>query len=667
MPVSGPVFGTALDVNAIVSQLMTLERRPLGALAQQESAIQSRVSSWGKLKSALASLREALRDVTDPDALRPFKAQVSDAAVATVSVGRGASAGSHTIEVLALAQAHRLHSGPFASSNEVLGGGTLTFEYGTWDSAAGTFTANSAKPAESVTIEAGSSLEAVRDAVNAAGIGVTASIVDDGSAARLVFTSKETGAASSLRVTVADDDGTDTDTAGLSSLAYDPAAAEGAGRNLVEATAAQDASFTLDGIAMTRSANTVSGAIAGVTLTLRSTNAGNPVTFSVEQDADAVRSAVERFVAGYNDALKVLRELTAYDAATKHAGQLQGDALAGSVAFRMRSVLNSTLTAFTGRFSTLGEIGVSFGTDGSLSLDASRLSEVLDEAFDDVAGLLACGGACEQSGLVFRGYGANTQPGVYAVEVTQAATRGRITGSAAAGLTITAGVNDALAVTVDGVSATVTLAAGTYASASALAAEVQAKANAATEFSAAGVRVRVTESGGVLTIASERYGSDSTVTVSAGEAATNLLGASPVATAGVDVAGTIGGSTATGSGRVLTGAAGTDAEGLSVEVTATGTGAFGDVRFWRGLAQALDAMIGDYLAADGAIGARVDGLNTRLRALERRKADLEERLADVERRYRAQFVALDAMLQRMNSTSAFLASQLAALPGASNR
>ncbi|MCX7961783.1 MAG: flagellar filament capping protein FliD [Burkholderiales bacterium] len=667
MPVSGTNFGAALDVNAIVAQLMTVERRPVAALEREQSAIQSRVSSWGRVKAGLGALREALRDLSDPQRLKPCKAQTANAAVATVAVGRGAAAGSHTLEVLALAQAHRLHSAPFASAGEAVGGGTLTFEFGNWDAGSNSFAPNPARPAQTVAIAPGATLEAVRDAVNAAGIGVSASIVDDGTASRLVFAAKETGAAYSLRITVADADGTHTDTAGLSRLAYDPAAAEGAGRNLVQASAAQDAQFRLDGVAMTRRTNTVADALAGVTLELRGTNPGAPIALTVERDGDAVKKAVERFVGAYNDALRLLRELTAYDPAARQGGLLAGDALAGALGSRMRAVLGAALAESAGRFRSLAEIGLAFQKDGSLVLEANRLSEAMQQAFDDIAGLLACGGSTDHPSLAFRGYSARTKPGVYAVEVTQPATRGTLTGSAAAGLDIVAGANDSLAVTVNGISATVTLAAGSYASAAALAAELQAKLNGAAPFSAAGVRVAVSESGGVLSIVSQRYGSGSTVAVSPGAAASTLFGDSPVAVGGTDVAGTIGGAAAVGSGRTLTGAAGTDAEGLAVEVFASAAGALGNVRFARGRAQELDQMIEALLAAGGAIGARLEGLNARLKTLARRKAEMEDRLADVERRYREQFVALDAMLARMNSTSSFLASQLAALPGARNR
>jgi flagellar hook-associated protein 2 len=663
MPISASGFGSALDINAIVSQLMTLEQRPLTLLANEQGMTQSRISSWGKLKGALASLQGVLKEVHSLDRFKALKAAVGDATVATAAAGASATPGTYTLEVLALAQQHKLRSEAFASSAETLGGGTLTFQYGAYDSGANTFTLNASKAAQSVTIAAGSSLAAVRDAVNAAGIGVSASIVNDGSGDRLVFGAKDAGAASSLKVTVADGDGNDLDASGLSRLAYDPTAGAGSGKNLTQAAAAQDASLRIDGVTVTKSSNVITDAIAGVTLTLAKTNPGTPTTVTVQRDTESVKKTVESFVSGYNDAYKVLKDLTAYNAETKQAGLLQGDAVATSILSRMRATLNAALTAFSGTFTSLAQIGVAFQKDGTLALDAAKLQAAMDSAYDDIAGLFTCVGKLTGSGATFRGYSAATQAGSYAVAVTQLATRGTLAGSQAAGLTITAGVNDTLSLTVDGVSATVTLAAGTYASASALAAEVQTRANGAAALVAAGAQVSVTQSGGVLTVTSARYGSSSTVAVSAGAAATNLLGNAPAAAAGVDVAGTINGVAAAGSGRILTGAGGDPSEGLALEIDAAAPGTLGTVSFSRGHAHNLDELMQELLDAEGAIASRTEGLNARLKALDKRKAELNNRLADIERRYRAQYVALDAMLQRMNTTSSFLANQLAALPG----
>ena len=164
-------------------------------------------------------------------------------------------------------------------------------------------------------------------------------------------------------------------------------------------------------------------------------------------------------------------------------------------------------------------------------------------------------------------------PGSYGVEITQLATRGQLVGSTAAALTITAGVNDVLTVTVDGTSATLTLPAGTY-TASALAAQVQSLGNASTSLSAANAQVTVSEAAGVFTLISKRYGSASTLSVG-GSAAATLFGAAPSSTPGLDVAGTIGGFNATGSGQRLTAAAGSPTTGLVLDVIGGSTGTRG--------------------------------------------------------------------------------------------
>ena len=143
----------------------------------------------------------------------------------TASGSSTASIGNYSIEVKQLAAAHKLASKAFTNTTDTVGTGTLTIQFGTVN--VGVFTANSAKATQSVAIgSANSSLSGVRDAVNAAKIGVTASILNDGTGNKLVFTSSDTGAANSLKITVIDtSDASNTDNAGLSQLAYDPAVA----------------------------------------------------------------------------------------------------------------------------------------------------------------------------------------------------------------------------------------------------------------------------------------------------------------------------------------------------------------------------------------------------------------------------------------------------------
>jgi flagellar hook-associated protein 2 len=241
------------------------------------------------------------------------------------------------------------------------------------------------------------------------------------------------------------------------------------------------------------------------------------------------------------------------------------------------------------------------------------------------------------------------------------AEQGKIVGTSPAGLTITQGVNDQLAMTVDGVSSTVTLTAGTYATADALAAHVQSMINGMSAFTAAGVAVGVAaDIAGAITITSNRYGSASTVAVS-GTGATNLLGVGPASTAGKDVAGSIGGVVASGSGKLLTGATGSDSEGLKLEITGGTATTRGTVNFSQGYAFQVNKLLDNYIGSSGFISARTTGINSSINDVKRQQEALDVRLTLIEKRYRAQFTALDKAISSMSNTSSFLTQQLASL------
>ena len=197
--------------------------------------------------------------------------------------------------------------------------------------------------------------------------------------------------------------------------------------------------------------------------------------------------------------------------------------------------------------------------------------------------LFAANASISDSLISVVGTTSSTQEGSYGVNITSLATAGQLTGASAAGLTITAGMNDQLSLLVNGVSTSVTLSPGTYASAAALATELQTQINGALSGS-----VAVSESGGTLSITSNQYGSASNISITGGNAATGLFGASPSSIAGQDVSGTINGQAATGSGQTLTANAGGPAAGISLLVSGGATGARGTVNFSQGIASRLD-------------------------------------------------------------------------------
>jgi len=140
-----------------------------------------------------------------------------------------------------------------------------------------------------------------------------------------------------------------------------------------------------------------------------------------------------------------------------------------------------------------------------------------------------------------------------------------------------------------------------------------------------------------------------------------LLGATPTATAGVDVQGTINGIAASGSGRELTDVSSGGASGLKIEVLGGALGDRGLVYYSRGYAATLDRLVQRFLASDGALAGRSNGIDASIKSLDKRREEMERRLVGIETRLRAQFTALDTLLGKMSTTSTFLTQQLAKL------
>lgn len=668
-------IGSGLDVNGLVTQLMAVERRSVTVLDRKEAGFQAKLSAYGSFKGALSAFQSAMSGLGNVSKFQAFKSTSTDTSVVTVAASSNAAAGNYSVEVTQLAQAQKLRSKAFADVVNPVGSGSLTFQFGKFSG--GAFTANSDKATQTVTISSDqSSLTGIRDAVNSANISVTAAILNDGTGNRLVFTSKDSGETNGLKVTVADSsDASNVDDAGLSQLAYDPAAIAGSGKNLTESVVAQNATMKVDGITISKPTNSVTDVIQGVTLNLLKVSVVNtPTSVVVARDTDGVKLSIEAFIKSYNEINKTIKDLTAYNPTTKQASILQGDSSALSVISQIRRTLNSTVTGLNGAFSSLSQVGVSFQKDGTLALDSTKLQKAIDTNFSDIAGLFASQGKPTDSLVNYVSAAEKTLAGSYAVSVSQLAAQGYRGGATVAALADTAETfttpfvvdanNDTFTLKVDGTaSGTITLAQGSYATAAALTAEIQSKINgdSALKAAAAGVTVSFNSASDSLTVKSSRYGVASTVEFTAVDTNTaTTLGLSVgVGTVGADAAGTINGATATGSGRFLTGAVGDAVEGLKLEITGTLVGSRGTLNYSQGFAYQLDKLAGKLLGDTGPIKSRTEGIDSSIKDINRRRDVLSRRLDDIEQRYRTQFTALDRVLSQMRNTSDFLSRQLA--------
>ncbi len=674
--ISSMGIGSGLDVRGLIDQLVTAEQQPVvNRLNTQEGTFTAQISAYGNLRGAVADFQSVVNGLSDASAFQKLSANSSSPDVLTATADRRAATGRYDITVSSLAQAQSLATaGSYETSASTVGSGQLTIRFGTVttdpDGVVSVFSQDTSKSTETITIDAGaSSLADVRDAINGAGIGISASIVNDGSGQRLVLKSDQTGDANAFVIDVADDDGNDTDASGLSQLAFDAGAA-----NLVQTRAAGDAALTIDGLPVSSATNTLTDAIEGVSLTLTAADPETTVTLDVSRNVGAVRKSITDFVSAYNDLRNQINSLTKYDAKTGERGPLVGDTAVRSIETALRSALSQRVGGLSGEVTTLADIGVTTERDGTLTLDSGALDSALSDHFDDVGALFAPLGLSSSDAVQLDGHTTRTAAGEYLIDVAQPATGGSYSGNAlSAGFPLTIGDPTAynFKVRVDGVlSREISLTAKTYADPDELAAEIQSRLSGDDNLEADGVAVAVSydADSGTLQFHSASYGSVSAVEVqSADPAAQTALGlALGTGVPGSDVAGTIGGHPAEGNGRTLTGTGG-DASGLAVTVTATAPGIQGSLRFSRGITGELATALDDALKADGILGSRTDGLQASIDALTPQREQLSRRMDALRSQLEDQFTRLDQLVASLNQTSTFLERQLSSLPGVTSK
>ena len=270
MAVSTIGAGSGLPLDDLLTKLMAAESQPLTVMAQKEASYQAKLTAYGTLSGALSAFQTAMASLGKSSTFENLQTTVVDKTILSATASTKAATGNYPINVTQLAQAHSLSTAGQTSKTALIGSGattTLTFQFGTISGGTltdgtytgATFTQDAKQATGTVTIKNGdNSLQGIRDAVNAANIGVTATLVSNGSATpdHLVFTSNKTGAVSSMKIDV------DGDPALQSLLGYDPAGTQ----SLKQNSAAQNTQLTVNGFFVDSPTNEVKEAIQGVTL-----------------------------------------------------------------------------------------------------------------------------------------------------------------------------------------------------------------------------------------------------------------------------------------------------------------------------------------------------------------------------------------------------------------
>lgn len=358
--------GSGIFSSDLVDKLVEAERVPTeNRLDNKEQSVQAKISAFGALKSALEAMQSPLEGLMSGKAFEAYTSKVSNEAVAGVTLAEsGVSRGSYTLNVAQLAQRQSLASAGVADKDvTAYGTGTLTF------SVDGVST--------DVTIDdSNNTLEGIASAINEAGAGVSAGVVDTGSGYRLVMTSDESGTDNAITVSASGD-------AALAQFAFD-----GGGSGMSQTVEALDAKLNVNGIAITRSSNTVEGVIEGVTFDLKSEGTS---TVKIASDPDKVTESVQEFVDKYNALQDVIKKASGYDADAERGGVLTGDSTIRSLQGDLRGMLTRIPDGLQdSSVRMLADIGITTNPDtGKLDFSADKFKEQLSANPDDVTALFS--------------------------------------------------------------------------------------------------------------------------------------------------------------------------------------------------------------------------------------------------------------------------------------
>lgn len=667
-------IGTGLDVRGLVDKLVAAEGGPPKMrLDRKEAKLQAGLSAIGMFKGAVSSFQSSLDGLRKPNTFGHFEVTSSDEDKLTATADKDAQAGDYEIKILQLARAHKLSSAPLESDDLLLGSGSLTIQLGRFDDQSRHFVMNSKIPAKTIRIaEKHSSLREIQEAINKSGAGVRASVINDGKGYRLVLSALVAGNDNTIRIKVNDNDGTDQDMSGLSVFAYEPGSKKGAGLNMDEVVATQDAKLKADGILISRSKNDIDDVIAGVTLHLKPESEGSRVHLHIDMNTAAITGSVKKFISKYNEMIGVVDKLTGYNTKTKTAGPLSGDASIRGVVNQIRRILSNDFSSVNSKYDSLFSVGIHIQNDGKLTLDGKKLQTAIDNNLQQVVQLFAISGSASDSAIHYLKADNETKTGAYNLVITHMASQG-----AWAGRPVMAGAagnifpvrlekgDNSFKLKVDGLdSKKITLSAKEYPNKSELLEELQTQINADSNFQKKKISVEAHFFNNRLLLVSERYGSNSSVeVVQAAKGLKENLGFRVTrGITGEDVAGTFNHVAGIGSGRTLTGKG--SAEGLKIEVKEGRTGDRGQVFFSHGVGAQLYELSSQFLKKDGIIKVRTDGYSDRIRDLGKDREKLARKLKTSRQRYLKKYSALDATLGKMRSTSSYLSRQLASLPGA---
>ena len=372
-------IGSGLDLSTLLDNMTTAEKARLTPITTAQTSYSAKLTAYGTLQSSLQSFADATAALNSADVYAATTATSSNSSAFTATTAAGAAAGKYTVNVTTLAQAQVLVSGTAKDTSTALGG---TSTNGTRSLS---ITQGDGKPVTISLTDDQTSLAGMRDAINGADAGVTASIlkVSDGSY-QLIVSADDTGTDSKMTIAVTGDDTLN------KFIGYDSATNTGGMTQNVEAKNAQ---LSVNGIALERQSNTVTDAPEGITLNLLATT-DSAATLTVKKDTSDASTKIQAFVTAYNALQTTFSNLTKYTAVDSNTttqdtsnGALLGDSALRTIQTQLKSAVSSAFNS--NGISTLSSIGITTDPDtGNLEVDSTKLDKALSDNTSDVKAML---------------------------------------------------------------------------------------------------------------------------------------------------------------------------------------------------------------------------------------------------------------------------------------
>lgn len=429
---------------------------------------------------------------------------------------------------------------------------------------------------------------------------------------------------------------------------------------------AQDAAFTLDGVSLTSASNNVTDVIPGISFTLLKADLTTPptTTFTLTRDNEQVKKSMQNFVDAFNSMVDFIKSASQFDKESFESGPLFGDPVAEQVENTVGNLLFNNVPGLTGAYKNLTQLGMSFDDKGKLTLDAAVLETAINTDADAVGKVLRTAGSSTSAELNYVSSTAKTlsAPSAgYTVHITQPATK--------ASLLSRPGL--------DGTNATpetLTFGGALFGSTD-YQLVIPPNSSLASVIAQINVDPRLrdlvvaSDDGGVLRLTSKKFGTPGDFTVKSDQDASSSNSGIGTDDPGVryaaakNVAGTINGEAATGSGQFLTGNVGNPTtDGLQIQYTGNATDLdVGQLFFSKGIAAQANDLINSYTdtvnglltANDQSIQAQIDDMTTSI-------ASMQERLERRQEELKARFTAMEQAITRIRSQ----ANQLGAISAA---